>query len=137
MHKYLNRLLILLPLLAIIIALPAGAAYRDTDGHWGKGAIDEWSSEGIIQGADGFFRPNDPITREQLAVILWRFAEKVGSPGAMLDFADAGEVSDYALPALLWATGEDLFPVEEGLLRPKDLATRAETAQLLMNFLCW
>lgn len=92
----------------------------------------------LVSGYDAkTFAPNDPITREQLAVILWRFAEKVGSPGAMLDFADAGEVSDYALPALLWATGEDLFPVEEGLLRPKDLATRAETAQLLMNFLCW
>ena len=55
----------------------------------------------------------------------------------MLDFADADVVSDYAIPALLWATGEDLFPTEDGLLRPKDPATRAETAQLLMNFLCW
>ena len=74
---------------------------------------------------------------ENMAVILWRFAQQVGSPGAMLDFADADAVSDYAIPALLWATGEDIFPTEDGLLRPKDPATRAETAQLLMNFLCW
>ena len=92
----------------------------------------------LVSGYDAkTFAPNDTITREQLAVILWRFAQQVGSPGAMLDFADADAVSDYAIPALLWATGEDLFPTEDGLLRPKDPAARAETAQLLMNFLCW
>ena len=91
----------------------------------------------LVSGYDAkTFAPNDTITREQLAVILWRFAEMADSPRADLDFADADQVSEYAIPALLWATGEHLFPVEDGLLRPRDPATRAETAQLLMNFLC-
>lgn len=83
------------------------------------------------------FAPNDTITREQLVTILWRFAEMPGSSGARLDFADADTVSEYALPALLWATGEDYFAPVEGLLQPKTPATRAQTAQLFMNFLCW
>lgn len=92
----------------------------------------------LVSGYDAkTFAPNDPITREQLAAILWRFAETPASFGAVLDHGDAGQVSEYAVPALLWATGERLFPVEDGLLRPRDPATRAETAQLLMNFLCW
>lgn len=91
----------------------------------------------LVSGYDAkTFAPNDTITREQLAVILWRFAEMADAPRADLDFADADQVSEYAIPALLWATGEHLFPVEDGLLRPGDPATRAETAQLLMNFLC-
>ena len=92
----------------------------------------------LVSGYDAkTFAPNDTITREQLAVILWRFAEMPASPGAQLDFADAQAVSEYAVPALLWAAGEDYFPLEDGLLQPKEPATRAQTAQLLQNFLCW
>lgn len=92
----------------------------------------------LVSGYDAqTFAPNDIITREQLAVILWRFAEKPGSPGAMLDFADADEASEYAIPALLWAAGEEYLEPVDGLLQPRAPATRAQTAQLLMNFLCW
>ena len=82
------------------------------------------------------FAPNDIISREQLATILWRFAETPAVFGAQLDFDDAGQVSEYAVPALKWATGEDIFPTVRGDLQPKEPATRAQTAQLLMNFLC-
>ena len=103
----------------------------------GREVVIEKEPQKLVSGYDAkTFAPNDTITREQLAVILWRFAEMADAPRADLDFADADQVSEYAIPALLWATGEHLFPVEDGLLRPGDPATRAETAQLLMNFLC-
>ena len=107
-----------------------GAYYLDAVG---------WAfAQKLVSGYDAkTFAPNDPITREQLAVILWRFAEMPTSFGAQLDFDDAAQVSEYAVPALRWATGEDLFPTVRGDLQPKEPATRAQTAQLLMNFLCW
>ena len=53
MNGYIKKLLILLPVLALLLALPSFAAYSDTSGHWGESAIDEWSQAGIVQGAGG------------------------------------------------------------------------------------
>lgn len=95
------------------------------------------AARGIIGGyGNGMFGPNDNITREQLAVMLWRYA---GSPAAMerkLYFADADKASSWALEALCWATEEGLINGKGGdILDPTGPATRAETAQILMNFL--
>lgn len=97
-----------------------------------------WAAEnGIVSGyGDGQFGPNDSITREQLAVMLWRYA---GSPAAdeqTLDFADADQVSSYAVEALCWAIANGLMRGPGGgLLDPGGITTRAQAAQMLKNFL--
>nr|WP_325223875.1 S-layer homology domain-containing protein [uncultured Oscillibacter sp.] len=85
---------------------------------------------------NGMFGPNDNITREQLAVMLWRYA---GSPAATdkeLHFTDADQASGFALEALRWAVENGIMSGKGGgILDPKGLATRAQTAQMLKNYL--
>lgn len=95
------------------------------------------AANGIVGGyGNGQFGPNDNITREQLAVMLWRY---VGSPAAdeqALDFSDADQVSSYAMQALCWATANGLMKGSgNGYLNPGGLATRAQVAQMLKNFI--
>lgn len=117
---------------------PAGdaAPFADVpaDGWYGPAAA--WAAEkGLVNGyADGLFHGGDPVTREQLAAILHRAA---GSPaaGAGEDFTDEGDISSWAGPAVDWAracgvltgTGENRF-------QPDSSATRAQAAQVLMNY---
>ena len=72
----LNKLLSLVMALAMVLTLlPVTAlavSYTDTGTHWASSAIDKWSGMGILQGYDGKFRPNDPITRGEMAVIIDR-----------------------------------------------------------------
>ncbi len=106
-------------------------------GAWYTEAVRWATSQGIVGGyGNGMFGPNDNITREQLAVMLWRYA---GSPAAThkeLLFNDTDEISGYALEALRWAVENDIISgYGDGRLGPQGLATRAQTAQMLMNFL--
>lgn len=90
-------------------------------------------SEGLILGyGNGKFGPDDPVTREQLAVILWRQA---GSPMLMdypglTGYEDVKEISIFAQRALAWAHQKGLVPAE-GRLGPKDAVTLAEAEQML------
>ena len=107
------------------------------DGAWYTEAIRWAASNGIVSGyGNGEFGPNDNITREQLAVMLWRY---VGSPAATnkeLHFTDADEASGYALEALRWAVENGVINgYGDGRFGPKGLATRAQVAQMLKNFL--
>ena len=112
--------------------------YRDVaDGAWYTEAIRWATSQGIICGyGNGMFGPNDNITREQLAVMLWRYA---GSPAATdkeLHFPDADKAGGYALEALCWAVEKGVMNgYGDGRLGPQGLATRAQVAQMLKNFL--
>lgn len=103
-------------------------------GAWYAGAVQWAVSQGIAGGyGNGMFGPDDPITREQLAVMLWRYA---GSPaaGKELLFDDAGEISDFALEAMRWAVENGILDgYGDGRLDPKGLATRAQIAQMLKN----
>ena len=113
-------------------------SYTDVaDGAWYAGAIRWAASQGIAGGyGNGMFGPNDPITREQLAVMLWRYA---GSPAATdreLHFNDTDEVSGFALEALRWAVEKGVISgYGDGRLAPQGLATRAQVAQMLKSFL--
>jgi hypothetical protein len=107
------------------------------DQAWYADAVDWAASQGIVQGyGNGKFGPNDNITREQLAVMLYRYA---GSPAVETDnlaFTDADQVSAYAQQAMVWATQSGVISGKPGgVLDPKGDATRAETAQMLMNYL--
>ena len=112
--------------------------YNDVaDGAWYTEAVRWATSQGVVSGyGNGMFGPNDNITREQLAVMLWRYA---GSPAATdkeLHFTDADQASGFALEALRWAVENSIINGKSGgILDPQGLATRAEAAQILKNFL--
>ena len=93
----------------------------------------EWAVDGgIIDGND----PDGTVTREQLAVMLWRYAGSPAVDGQALEFADAGQVSDWAQAALCWAVDQGILTGRGGnILDPSGSATRAESAQILKNFL--
>ncbi len=107
------------------------------EGVWYTEAIRWATSRGIVGGyGNGTFGPNDNITREQLAVMLWRYA---GSPAATdkeLHFTDADQASGFALEALRWAVENGIINgYGDGLLGPQGQATRAQVAQMLKNFI--
>ena len=116
-----------------------GSSFTDVPAkEWYANAVNWAAQKGYVMGYDGtHFGPNDSVTREQLATILWRYAgEPKGKKNVLSPFTDAGKASEYALPALRWA-------VQNGIVRgkgnnrldPTGTATRAEVAQMLMNFL--
>ena len=98
-----------------------------------------WAAEhGIVNGyGDRLFGPNDRITREQLASILYRYAQykkldvSVGEDTNILSYNDATSISDYAFPSMQWACGAGLLNGANGDLLPKNTATRAQTATIL------
>lgn len=97
-----------------------------------------WAAErGIVSGhGNGLFGPGDNITREQLAVMLWRYAGEPAATNKELHFHDADEVSGYALDALRWAVENGIINGKGGgILDPQGQATRAQVAQMLMNYL--
>ena len=97
-----------------------------------------WAAErGIISGyGDGQFGPNAPVTREQLAVILWRYAGSPAPSGSDLPFGDADQVSSWASNALRWAVENGILSgYGDGRLAPQESATRAQMAQILKRFL--
>ena len=107
------------------------------EGAWYTEAVRWAAAQGVVNGCgNGKFGPNDNITREQLAVMLWRYA---GSPAATekeLHFTDADKASGYALEALRWAVENGIINGKSGgILDPQGLATRAEAAQILKNYL--
>jgi len=106
-------------------------------GTWYANAVTWAAAQGIVGGyGNGLFGPSDPITREQLAVMLWRYAGSPAATNKELHFADVGEAGDYALNALRWAVEKGILSgYGNGQLNPTGLATRAQVAQMLRNFL--
>jgi hypothetical protein len=99
------------------------------------------NANGIVTGyPDGTFRPDDSITREQMAVTMYRYALYKGrdtsAPNAVFDtFPDRGEVSDYAVAALRWAASWRVINGSDGRILPQNTATRAEVAQITLNYI--
>ena len=88
-------------------------------------------SAGISDGTD----PDLPITREQLATMLWRYAGRPAGRASLDRFPDAGTSSSYAEEALRWAVdGGVIHGMEDGTLTPQGTATRAQVATMLMRF---
>lgn len=110
-------------------------------GQWYSEAVRWAASEGIVGGyGDGAFGTDDPITREQFAVMLYRFAQhqgcdvSVGEDTNILSYTDAQEISEYAVPALQWACGAGILQGDGAALSPQGQTTRAEAAAMLMRF---
>ena len=123
---------------------PSAAAASFTDvvsGQYYTDAVAWANANGIVTGyGNGKFGPNDVVTREQLAAILYRYAQykkydvSVGEDTNILSYADAQSVSAYAIPAMQWAGGADIVNGSNGKLNPQNNATRAEVAAMLMRY---
>ena len=117
--------------------------FTDVDeqsGSWYVDAVAWASAEGVVNGiGDGRFGPNGNITREQMATILFRYAEKKGidtsKRGDLSGFPDANTVSDYASEAIQWAVAEGIINGSDGKLLPQGNATRAQVSAILMRFI--
>lgn len=115
--------------------------FHDVASHaWYADAVN-WAAESkVVAGYEnGAFGPEDTITREQMVVILYGYARLQGlelRASAKVDaFRDGGQTSDWARTAMEWALTQGLLSGRgDGILAPKDTASRAEVAQVLVNF---
>lgn len=119
----------------------SGSAYTDVAAdQWYNDAVNWAAQKGIVTGyGNGTFGPMDNITREQMAAILYRYAQykgyDVSAKGDLTAFTDGNTVSDWAKDAMSWAVGTALFNGKgDGILDPTTTATRAEVAKILMTY---
>ena len=110
-------------------------------GKWFAKAVAWAAANGIVNGyGDSLFGPNDPVTREQLAAILYRYAVYGGMTAVTLEenlgsFADTAQLSAYAIQAMNWAVGQGLINGSGSNLVPKAQATRAQVAAIIHRYL--
>ena len=110
--------------------------------QWYSEAIRWAVSEGIASGYGNTFGTHDPITREQLAVMLYQFAQargydvSVGENTNILSYTDMSDVAEYAIPAMQWACGAGIISGtgDGSTLTPQGQATRAQAAVMLTRF---
>ena len=109
-------------------------------GLWYTDAVLWAAQKGIVNGiSETEFAPSGDLTREQLATVLYRYAESMGydvsAQADLSGFPDAGDIQDYATEALSWAVAEGLLQgFEDDSLQPGGTATRAQAASILANF---
>ena len=124
---------------------PKGTAANFSDVQadaWYAEAVGWAASNKVVTGyADGTFRPNAAVTREQAAVILYRYAQSkgidvsVGENTNILSYVDVQQASEYAIPALQWAVGAGVLNGKNGgRLAPTGTATRAEIAAIMQRW---
>ena len=118
------------------------AGFADVaDGAWYANAVNWAASEGIVSGySDTTFGPNDPITREQMAAILYNYAEykgeDVSARADLAGYTDSGSISSWATDVMQWAVSEELISgVTNDTLAPQGNATRAQVAAIFERFL--
>ena len=119
------------------------AAFSDVKpGAYYEKAVVWASQNNIVSGyTDGTFRPDAPVTREQLASILYRYTlyrgqdVSAGETTSLTGYGDAQAVSSYALPAMRWACGTGILQGANGKLNSSGLATRAQLAAMLHRYL--
>ena len=108
--------------------------------EWYKPAIAWAESTGVVDGyEDGTFRPDEPVTRQEFAQMLYDYAAykdyDLTAEGDLSAFPDGDQVQKWALPAMTWANGNELINGhDDGTLEPGGTATRAQAASILMRF---
>jgi uncharacterized repeat protein (TIGR02543 family) len=110
-------------------------------GKWYENAV-AWATQNGIAGGVGNnkFAPDNGITRQQLAVLLYNYAKykgydvSIGEDTNILSYKDARNISDYAYPAIQWACGAGIMSGDNGYLNPNGQATRAQVAAMLKRF---
>ena len=123
-------------------AMSGASDFKDVDSNkWFAKAVAWAAANGIVNGyGDSLFGPNDPVTREQLAAILYRYAVYGGMTAVTLEenlgsFADTAQLSAYAIQAMNWAVGQGLINGSGSNLVPKAQATRAQVAAIIHRYL--
>lgn len=120
------------------------AAFTDVhDGDWFAPAVQWAAANGIVVGySSGRFGPNDSVTREQLAAILYRYAQylesdvSAGEDTNILSYDDADRIGSWAFDAMQWACGSGIIGgTSARTLAPKATATRAQVAAMILRFL--
>ncbi len=112
------------------------------DGEWYADAVTWAAQNGIVNGlGDGLYGVHNTLTREQMAAILYRYAQykgydvSVGASTNILSYTDAQEIGEWAVEAMQWANGAGLITgVTESTLAPQSDSTRAVMATILMRF---
>ena len=123
-------------------AVGAQDAFADVPAEGGIAGIVRWAvGHKIVNGyGNGTFGPDDPVTREQAAAMIYRYAQSVGKGFSgmwmfLLDAPDAAEISEYADEAMHWMTMNGIIQgVSDRELSPQDDAVRAQVATMLMRF---
>ena len=127
-------------------AVKNASSFKDVaDGMYYTKAIAWAAANGIVNGyADGTFQPDQTISREQMAAILYRYAQykgcdvSVGEDTNILSYTDAAQVAEYAIPAFQWAVGAGIINgTTATTLSPKGSATRGQVAAILHRYCEW
>lgn len=122
----------------------SGADFADVDGgEWYAAAVAWAAGNGIVKGVSEMeFAPSEPITREQIAILMYRYAKhcgydvSVGEETNILSYEDFSEISDEGVSAMQWAAGAGiLLGRTEATLAPRAEATRAETAVIILRMI--
>ena len=115
-------------------------SFPDLVYEWYKPAIAWAEQTSVVDGyEDGTFRPDEPVTRQEFAQMLYNYAAYKGydltAQGDLSSFPDGNEVQEWAVPAMAWANGNELINGhDEGTLEPTGTTTRAQAASILMRF---
>ena len=115
------------------------AGFEDLSADWYRTAVSWAAANGIVGGySSDRFGPEDPITREQMASIMYSYARfkgyDVAENGDLSRFSDAGSVSSYAETAMRWAVSHNVISGTDQGLEPKSTATRAQVAAVMKAF---
>ena len=107
--------------------------------QWYTNAVEWAAKNNIVTGyTSGKFGPEDAVTREQLAAILYRYAQSKGcvlpAGSSLTAYADGSNVSSYAVSAVKWAVAEGILEAQSGKLQPRDAANRAQVAIAVAAF---
>ncbi len=114
-------------------AVSGNAPFDDVPAEaWYSDAVTWAYSNGYVTGVSkNEFQPFSPLTREQLAVLLWRYQGCPAAAGGLDKFSDQAQVAAYAKPAVTWMVGQGYLEGSGGALAPRAAATRAQTAAIL------
>jgi len=123
-------------------ATSAGDSFSDVTNpsQYYYNAVEWANANSIVTGyTDGTFKPDNHVTREQMAAIMYRYAtykqRDLSTPGTVFDaFPDTSEISGYAAHPMRWAVSKEVIRGSNGRLLPQNTATRAEVAQIVYNY---
>ena len=115
-------------------------SFADSAAHWAKTPIAWAESTGVVDGyEDGTFRPENAVTRQEFAQMMYNYAKYKGydltAQGDLAQFPNGDSVQEWAVPAMTWANGNALINGhDDGTLEPGGSTTRAQAASILMRF---
>lgn len=131
MKKRILSVFLIVAMITLMLPTPAFAEFSDVQGHWGQKEIEKWSEKGIIQGSDNMFRPNAPVTRGEMAVMIDRIMKyqvKAGNSFKDLD-------QSWYTEAVLKTNTAGIILGSNGNVRPNDNITREEASVILARAL--